>query len=91
MKVLVVDDEEIKRVSLTDDLANAGFKTVSVSHGQEAIDLLDQDRLLLLNNLECLLFLNFLKKILVESLRIVYVYEYIPVRANPIPHATEII
>jgi DNA-binding NtrC family response regulator len=40
MKILVVDDEEIKRVSLADDLVNAGFKTASVSDGQEAIDLL---------------------------------------------------
>ena len=42
MKVMVVDDEEIKRVSLTDALGNAGFETVSASHGQEAIDLLAQ-------------------------------------------------
>jgi DNA-binding NtrC family response regulator len=43
MKILVVDDEEIKRVSLADDLMNAGFETASVSHGQEAIDLLAQE------------------------------------------------
>jgi len=42
MKILVVDDEEIKRVSLADDLMNAGFETASVSQGQEAIDLLIQ-------------------------------------------------
>ena len=43
MKILIVDDEEIKRVSLADDLTNAGFETVSVSHGQEAIDLLAKE------------------------------------------------
>ena len=43
MKILVVDDEEIKRVSLVDDLVNAGFETASASDGQEAIDLLDQE------------------------------------------------
>jgi len=43
MKILVVDDEEIKRVSLADDLVNAGFETASVSNGQEAIDLLAQE------------------------------------------------
>lgn len=43
MKILIVDDEEIKRVSLVDDLENAGFVTASASHGQEAIDLLDQE------------------------------------------------
>jgi len=42
MRVLVVDDEEIKRVSLADDLTNAGFETISASQGQEAIDLLAQ-------------------------------------------------
>ena len=40
MKILVVDDEEIKRISLADDLANAGFETVSAAEGQEALDLL---------------------------------------------------
>ncbi len=43
MRVLVVDDEEIKRVSLVDDLVSAGFGTASASHGQEAIDLLTQE------------------------------------------------
>jgi DNA-binding NtrC family response regulator len=43
MKILVVDDEEIKRVSLVDDLVNAGFETASASDGQEAIDLLAQE------------------------------------------------
>jgi two-component system response regulator PilR (NtrC family) len=42
MKILVVDDEEIKRISLADDLANAGFETVSAAEGQEALDLLDR-------------------------------------------------
>lgn len=40
MRVLVVDDEEIKRISLADDLANTGFETVSAANGQEALDLL---------------------------------------------------
>ncbi|MCF7976305.1 MAG: sigma-54 dependent transcriptional regulator [Phycisphaerae bacterium] len=40
MKVLVVDDEEIKRISLADDLANTGFETVSAADGREALDLL---------------------------------------------------
>ena len=43
MKIMVVDDEEIKRVSLADDLSNAGFDTACASHGQEAIDLLAQE------------------------------------------------
>ena len=43
MNILVVDDEEIKRVSLVDDLVSAGFGTASASHGQEAIDLLTQE------------------------------------------------
>ncbi|MHC4431734.1 MAG: sigma-54-dependent transcriptional regulator [Planctomycetota bacterium] len=43
MNILVVDDEEIKRVSLVDDLVSAGFGTASASHGQEAIDLLAQE------------------------------------------------
>lgn len=43
MKILVVDDEEIKRVSLADDLENAGFETASVSDGKAAIDLLAQE------------------------------------------------
>ena len=40
MRVLVVDDEQIKRISLADDLASAGFETVSAAEGQEALDLL---------------------------------------------------
>ncbi len=40
MRVLIVDDEKIKRISLADDLANAGFETVSAANGQEAIGLL---------------------------------------------------
>jgi DNA-binding NtrC family response regulator len=40
MRVLVVDDEEIKRISLADDLTQAGFDTVSAADGQEALDLL---------------------------------------------------
>jgi len=40
MRVLVVDDEEIKRISLADDLTQAGFDTVSAADGQEALALL---------------------------------------------------
>lgn len=40
MRVLVVDDEEIKRISLADDLAQAGYDTASAADGQEALDLL---------------------------------------------------
>jgi DNA-binding NtrC family response regulator len=43
MKIMVVEDETIKRVSLVDDLVSAGFETASASHGQEAIDLLAQE------------------------------------------------
>ncbi|MFC1781865.1 response regulator, partial [Planctomycetota bacterium] len=43
MRVLVVDDEKIKLISLTDDLAHAGFETASALNGQEAIDLLARD------------------------------------------------
>ncbi len=43
MKILVVDDEKIKRISLVDNLVDAGFETASASHGQEAIDLLVQE------------------------------------------------
>jgi DNA-binding NtrC family response regulator len=43
MKIMVVEDEKIKRVSLVDDLVSAGFETASASHGQEAIDLLAQE------------------------------------------------
>lgn len=40
MKVMVVDDEEIKRVSVSDVLGQAGYETSVASHGREAIDLL---------------------------------------------------
>jgi len=43
MKVMVVEDEKIKRVSLVDDLVSAGYETASASHGQEAIDLLAKE------------------------------------------------
>jgi two-component system response regulator PilR (NtrC family) len=43
MKIMVVEDEKIKRVSLVDDLVSVGFETASASHGQEAIDLLAQE------------------------------------------------
>ena len=43
MKIMVVDDEKIKRISLVDDLVSAGFGTASASHGQEAIDLLAKE------------------------------------------------
>jgi len=43
VKVLVVEDEAIKRVSLADDIENAGFETTCASNGEEALDLLAQE------------------------------------------------
>ncbi len=37
MRILVVDDEEIKRVSLVDDLAAAGHDAVAAASGEEAL------------------------------------------------------
>jgi len=44
MRILVVDDEEIKRVSLVDDLAAAKYEAVPAASGQEALALLDRER-----------------------------------------------
>ena len=44
MKILVVDDEEIKRVSLVDTLSDGGYHTMAVSDGAEALDLLKNER-----------------------------------------------
>jgi len=37
MRVLIVDDEEIKRVSLVDDLAAAGHRAIAAAGGDEAL------------------------------------------------------
>ena len=39
MRVLIVDDEEIKRVSLVDDLTQAGHFAVAAACGEEALGL----------------------------------------------------
>jgi len=44
MKILIVDDEKIKRITLADDLAAQGHEVVSAGDGQEAIERLDADR-----------------------------------------------
>ena len=44
MKILVVDDEEIKRVSLVDTLSDEGYHTMAASDGAEALDLLKNKR-----------------------------------------------
>ena len=38
MRILVVDDEKIKRVTLSDDLATQGYEVEVAGDGQEAID-----------------------------------------------------
>jgi len=38
MRILVVDDEKIKRVTLSDDLATQGYEVEMAGDGQEAID-----------------------------------------------------
>ncbi|MHC4144248.1 MAG: sigma-54-dependent transcriptional regulator, partial [Planctomycetota bacterium] len=43
MKILVVDDEEIKRVSLVDDLSSGGHEAVASAGGTEALKLLAKD------------------------------------------------
>ena len=42
MKILVVDDEKIKRITLADDLAAQGHDVVVAADGQEALDHLDR-------------------------------------------------
>jgi len=44
MRILVVDDEEIKRVSLVDDLLAAEHDAVGAAGGQEALAILDGER-----------------------------------------------
>lgn len=41
MRILVVDDEKIKRVTLVDDLATQGHEVVGVSDGEEALSCLE--------------------------------------------------
>ncbi len=43
MRILVVDDEKIKRVTLADDLAGEGHEVVTAGDGQQAADLLDRE------------------------------------------------
>ena len=44
MRILVVDDEEIKRVSLVDDLAAADHDAIPAANGEEALALLKSKR-----------------------------------------------
>jgi len=44
MRILVVDDEEIKRVSLVDDLVAAKHDAIPAANGEEALALLDSKR-----------------------------------------------
>ena len=44
MRILVADDEKIKRVTLADDLAGQGFEVVAAADGQEAWRLLQAGR-----------------------------------------------
>ena len=44
MRILVVDDEKIKRVTLTDDLAGQGYDVLAAADGAEALRLLDEER-----------------------------------------------
>lgn len=44
MKILVVDDEEIKRITLADDLGTQGHDVVAAADGQEAMDHLRASR-----------------------------------------------
>lgn len=43
MRILVVDDEKIKRVTLADDLAARGHDVVTAADGQEALGLLERE------------------------------------------------
>ncbi len=43
MRILVVDDERIKRVSLADDLAEEGHRAIAAASGEEAMALLTGD------------------------------------------------
>ncbi|MFZ5833022.1 MAG: sigma-54-dependent transcriptional regulator [Planctomycetota bacterium] len=44
MRILIVDDEKIKRVTLADDLAGQGHEVVTAADGFEALAALDRDR-----------------------------------------------
>jgi DNA-binding NtrC family response regulator len=44
MKILVVDDEKIKRITLADDLATQGHEVVTAADGEEAIEKLAAGR-----------------------------------------------
>ena len=39
MRILVVDDEKIKRVTLADDLAGEGHEVVMAADGQQGVDM----------------------------------------------------
>ena len=43
MRILVVDDEKIKRVTLADDLSGQGHDVVTAADGQQALDLLERE------------------------------------------------
>ncbi len=43
MRILVVDDEKIKRVTLADDLSGQGHEVVTAADGQQALELLDRE------------------------------------------------
>ncbi len=44
MRILVVDDEKIKRITLADDLATQGHEVVMAGDGEEALEKLSQGR-----------------------------------------------
>jgi len=44
MRILVVDDEKIKRVTLADDLAGQGHDVVTAADGAEALRVLEEER-----------------------------------------------
>ncbi len=43
MRILVADDEKIKRVTLADDLSGQGHEVVTAADGQQALELLDRE------------------------------------------------
>ncbi|RMD85863.1 MAG: sigma-54-dependent Fis family transcriptional regulator [Calditrichaeota bacterium] len=43
MKILIVEDEEIQRVSLQDDLVEAGYETMAVGNPKVALELIRKD------------------------------------------------
>ena len=44
MRILVVDDEKIKRVTLADDLTSQGHEVVAAADGEEALERLASGR-----------------------------------------------